>query len=298
MNAWLVSSIVAALRGALRRFWAPRRSTPCCRCSSSASRWPCRRRLGRLDNLLELAWQHASGVQQISLFMDLDAARRMSPRSNRGCAQRGRRGGVSSARGRAETHAGQRRHGRDHRQPAAQPAARRLRRRAGRHRSRKRWKPGATFASWPKVAHVQLDSAWVKRFDAFLRIGKLVVMLLAGCSRRRWSPSPSTPSACRSWPSRRNRGGAPDRRHRRLHPPARSIISAPCRGRSAACSPRLLVIAGCACWTAPVGELAALYGGDFACAGLSAGTSAALPASARARLARRAALGQPVAAEI
>jgi cell division transport system permease protein len=37
-----------------------------------------------------------------------------------------------------------------------------------------------TFTGWPKVAHVQLDSAWVKRFDAFLRIGKLVVTLLAG----------------------------------------------------------------------------------------------------------------------
>ncbi len=37
-----------------------------------------------------------------------------------------------------------------------------------------------TFAAWPKVAHVQLDSAWVKRFDAFLRIGKLTITLLAG----------------------------------------------------------------------------------------------------------------------
>jgi cell division transport system permease protein len=36
-----------------------------------------------------------------------------------------------------------------------------------------------TFADWPKVAHVQLDSAWVKRLDALLRLGKLVVMLLA-----------------------------------------------------------------------------------------------------------------------
>jgi cell division transport system permease protein len=35
------------------------------------------------------------------------------------------------------------------------------------------------FSGWPKVAHVQLDSAWVKRFDAFLRIGKRVVTLLA-----------------------------------------------------------------------------------------------------------------------
>lgn len=36
------------------------------------------------------------------------------------------------------------------------------------------------LAGWPKVAHVQLDSAWVKRFDAFLRLGKLAVLLLAG----------------------------------------------------------------------------------------------------------------------
>ena len=37
-----------------------------------------------------------------------------------------------------------------------------------------------TFSGWPKIAHVQLDSAWVKRFDVFLRIGKLSIALLAG----------------------------------------------------------------------------------------------------------------------
>ena len=36
-----------------------------------------------------------------------------------------------------------------------------------------------TFSAWPKVAHVQLDSAWVRRFDAFLRVGKLSITLLA-----------------------------------------------------------------------------------------------------------------------
>ncbi|MBU3696072.1 permease-like cell division protein FtsX [Dechloromonas sp.] len=36
------------------------------------------------------------------------------------------------------------------------------------------------LSSWPKVAHVQLDSAWVKRFDAFLKLGKLALTLLAG----------------------------------------------------------------------------------------------------------------------
>jgi len=38
----------------------------------------------------------------------------------------------------------------------------------------------AAFRSWPAVAHVQLDGAWSRRLDAFLRIGKLSVMLLAG----------------------------------------------------------------------------------------------------------------------
>ena len=37
-----------------------------------------------------------------------------------------------------------------------------------------------SFSAWPKVAHVQLDSAWVKRFDAFLRLGKLLLVMLAG----------------------------------------------------------------------------------------------------------------------
>lgn len=36
------------------------------------------------------------------------------------------------------------------------------------------------IAGWPRVAHVQLDSAWVKRFDAFLRLGKLALWMLAG----------------------------------------------------------------------------------------------------------------------
>ena len=37
----------------------------------------------------------------------------------------------------------------------------------------------ADFSALPGVAHVQLDSAWIKRFDAFLRLGKLAVSLLA-----------------------------------------------------------------------------------------------------------------------
>jgi cell division transport system permease protein len=37
----------------------------------------------------------------------------------------------------------------------------------------------AVVGGWPGVAHVQLDSAWIKRFDAFLRLGRLAVNLLA-----------------------------------------------------------------------------------------------------------------------
>ncbi|MCL2829135.1 MAG: permease-like cell division protein FtsX [Betaproteobacteria bacterium] len=33
---------------------------------------------------------------------------------------------------------------------------------------------------WPSVAHVQLDSAWIQRLDALMRIGKRAVLLLAG----------------------------------------------------------------------------------------------------------------------
>ncbi len=37
----------------------------------------------------------------------------------------------------------------------------------------------AEFAKLPRVAHVQLDSAWVKRLDALVRFGRLAVILLA-----------------------------------------------------------------------------------------------------------------------
>lgn len=36
------------------------------------------------------------------------------------------------------------------------------------------------LSGWPKVAHVQLDSAWVKRFDGFLKLGRLALTMLAG----------------------------------------------------------------------------------------------------------------------
>jgi cell division transport system permease protein len=37
----------------------------------------------------------------------------------------------------------------------------------------------AELSQWPQVEHVQLDSAWVRRLDAMLRLGRLAVTLLA-----------------------------------------------------------------------------------------------------------------------
>jgi cell division transport system permease protein len=35
------------------------------------------------------------------------------------------------------------------------------------------------ISSWPNAAHVQLDSLWAQRLDALLRLGKLIILLLA-----------------------------------------------------------------------------------------------------------------------
>jgi cell division transport system permease protein len=34
------------------------------------------------------------------------------------------------------------------------------------------------FRQWPKVEHVQLDSAWIRRLDALLKLGRTAVLLL------------------------------------------------------------------------------------------------------------------------
>jgi len=38
----------------------------------------------------------------------------------------------------------------------------------------------ATIRTWPKVEHVQLDSAWVRRIAAALNVGRIAVLVLAG----------------------------------------------------------------------------------------------------------------------
>jgi cell division transport system permease protein len=37
----------------------------------------------------------------------------------------------------------------------------------------------AEFRQWPRVEHVQLDSAWLQRLDALLKLGRTAVLLLA-----------------------------------------------------------------------------------------------------------------------
>jgi cell division transport system permease protein len=41
-------------------------------------------------------------------------------------------------------------------------------------------KLASEFRQWPKVEHVQFDSAWVTRLDALLKLGRTAVMLLGG----------------------------------------------------------------------------------------------------------------------
>jgi cell division transport system permease protein len=41
-------------------------------------------------------------------------------------------------------------------------------------------KLAATIGTWPKVEHVQVDSAWVRRVAAALNVGRIAVLVLAG----------------------------------------------------------------------------------------------------------------------
>ncbi|PKO37188.1 MAG: cell division protein FtsX [Betaproteobacteria bacterium HGW-Betaproteobacteria-6] len=133
-----------------------------------------------LDNLRELG-RNASGVQQISLFMSLDAGRKdvgeIESRLRQAVGSQWRfvpkedaLTRMKSSEGMAEIVASLPRNPLPdafivepaNTEPAALEALRR------------------EMAGWPKVAHVQLDSAWIKRFDAFLRLGKLALWMLAG----------------------------------------------------------------------------------------------------------------------
>lgn len=133
-----------------------------------------------LDNLRDLG-RNASGVQQISLFMQLDAGKKdVAEIENRLRAMAGTQWHfvaredalkrLQKSEGLADIVASLPRNPLPDAfivEPAdSQPEALEALRRE--------------ISGWPRVAHVQLDSAWVKRFDAFLRLGKLVMWMLAG----------------------------------------------------------------------------------------------------------------------
>jgi len=139
-----------------------------------------------------------------------------------------------------------------------------------------------TFAGWPKVAHVQLDSAWVKRFDAFLRIGKLVVTLLAGLFAG--ALVAVTFNTIRLQILAQGAEievakliGATDAFIRRPF-----LYFGALQGALGGLLAALLVAGGGRLLAAPVAELAALYGGSFTLNGLSPGDTAVLAATGAA----------------
>jgi cell division transport system permease protein len=133
-----------------------------------------------------------------------------------------------------------------------------------------------TFAGWPKVAHVQLDSGWVKRFDAFLRIGKLVVILLAGLF------AGALVAVTFNTIRLQILAQGAEIEVAKLIGATDAFIRRPfhyfgaLQGALGGLLAALMVAAGVRLLAAPVAELAALYGGNFVLHGLSPGNTALL----------------------
>ena len=135
-----------------------------------------------------------------------------------------------------------------------------------------------TFAGWPKVAHVQLDSAWVKRFDAFLRIGQLAITLLAGLL------GGALVTVTFNTIRLQILAQAAEIEVAKLIGATDAFISRPfhyfgaLQGALGGLFAALLVALGGQLLAAPVDELIALYGGSFVLHGLSAAHAGALMA--------------------
>ena len=179
MNAWF-SQHRAALASAFRRLW----STPLNTLLSLLVIGIALTLPGfgyvLLDNLRDIG-RNASGVQQISLFMQIDAGKkdvgeiesRLKAAANAKwhfVAKEEALKRMQASEGMAEIVASLPRNPLPDAfivEPAnTEPEALEILRKE--------------IAGWPKVAHVQLDSAWIKRFDAFLKLGKLALTMLAG----------------------------------------------------------------------------------------------------------------------
>ena len=179
MNAWFVQH-GAALASAFRRLWsAPLNTMLSLLVIGIALTLPA---FGYvlLDNLRDLG-SNVTGVQQISLFMNLDASRQevgeIENRLRQAATGKWRfvpkedaLKRMQASEGMAEIVASLPRNPLPDAfivEPTnSEPEALEILRKE--------------IAGWPKVAHVQLDSAWVKRFDAFLRLARLALWMLAG----------------------------------------------------------------------------------------------------------------------
>jgi cell division transport system permease protein len=178
MNAWLSQHRIA-LAGAARRLWqAPLNTVLSLLVIGIALTLPAAGYV-LLDSLGQLAGS-ASGAQQISLFLASDAGKKDVAEIE----ERLKKSGAGSWRFVSREEALKRLQGNEGmaeivaslpRNPLPDAFIIDARDKAPEKLEALR----QTFAGWPKVAHVQLDSAWVRRFDAFLRLGKLAVTLLA-----------------------------------------------------------------------------------------------------------------------
>lgn len=139
-----------------------------------------------------------------------------------------------------------------------------------------------TFAGWPKVAHVQLDSAWIKRFDAFLRIARLAMTMLAGLF------AAALVAVTFNTIRLQILAQAAEIEVARLIGATDAFIRRPFQyfgaleGALGGLLAAALVAIGQRLLAAPVAELAALYGGSFALRGLSLGETALLAAAGAA----------------
>ena len=119
------------------------------------------------------------------------------------------------------------------------------------------------ISGWPKVAHVQLDSAWVKRFDAFLRLGKLALWMLAGVF------AAGLVAVTFNTIRLQVMAQAMEIEVARMIGATDAFIRRPfyyfgaLQGALGGLLAALLVAGALAMLAAPVGELAALYGGTF-----------------------------------
>lgn len=120
-----------------------------------------------------------------------------------------------------------------------------------------------TMVGWPKVAHVQLDSAWVKRFDAFLRLSKLAVTLLAAIF------AAGLVAVTFNTIRLQVMAQAAEIEVARLIGATDAFIRRPfyyfgaLQGALGGLLATLLVVAGVRLLSGPASELAALYGGEF-----------------------------------